>query len=224
MRAVLRQLSTAAAIRTLPTPCRARGPGAAVARQATVGDPAPMVPAPLGVFLGLREAARRASLAEGAEAANAWGDGMADAVSEVWDLDDGFALPPPLLEWGASEFGGSLESGMSTPDAGDGPGLPGALSPNGFDVGCALEGPTPERLTEEKLRQLLAERLGARPALLPIAAAVLAGGRRFPQARARPSGQAPPPGGGRWMRFRQQRRGPVARNGRQGTRQPRRGN
>jgi len=184
LRAVLRQISTANAIRNLPSPCRARWRGQE-----------PRTP-PLGVFL-LREAV------------STWGE--ADAGLEVWDLDDGFQLPPPLLDMGSSvrstQSHGNVDFGMELD-------LP---SPEG--------GPSPEEpqsgeqpLGNEILQQILMERLGSPPpALLPLAAAiqaaVLAGGRRFPRPRPGPRGPAVKPGGGRWMRFRQQRRGPTTRQG-----------
>mmetsp|Transcript_121688 Transcript_121688/g.190924 ORF Transcript_121688/g.190924 Transcript_121688/m.190924 type:complete len:199 (+) Transcript_121688:422-1018(+) len=174
LRAMLRQLSTAASIRNLPTPCRAPGAG----RSLGGGDITP----PLGVFMGLREAV------------SPWSDGLGDALLEVWDLDDGFALPPPLLELG-SPIGGSCEISESG-------GTPQPRSPSTPKEGQAFP-------SSDEFAKLLVERLGSQQAaLLPLAAAVLAGGRRFPQARPRPCAAAP--GGGRWMRFRQQRRGPAA--------------
>lgn len=186
LRAVLRQLSTAAAIRTLPTPCRARGPGT---------SPRQVAP---GSRLGFLEAAP------------AWGDGSVEAGLEVWDLDDGFTLPPPLLELSASDLAGDFElmdidslaasENMATP-----------LQPQDRSP-CSTENP----VSNEILQQLLLERLGSQPpVLLPVCAAVLAGGRRFPHARSGTRGQAVKAGApsGRCMRFRQQRRGPGIRHG-----------
>jgi hypothetical protein len=178
LRAVLRQLSTAAAIRTLPTPCRARAQGAI--RRGVGGDRTP----PLGVFLGLHEAVP------------AWGERMSDAGSEVWDLDDGFALPPPLLELGVSEFGGQE--------------LAESIGTSMTDADGEIQGQSPcQSPQQQMLYQMLVDSLDSQQVLLPLASAVLIGGRRFPQAR--PGRVAVGPGGSRWMRFRQQRRGPSNR-------------
>lgn len=197
LRAVLRHLSTAAAVRTLPTPCRNRRAGA-VGGQAAPGDRTP----PLGMF-------------RFREAVPAWGDVVADAGLEVWDLDDGFTLPPPLLDLSSSELGGGLdelmEYGLSTPQSG--------LSP-----------PSPEgahTTDNEILHQLLMERLGSYRALQTLAAAVLAGGRRFPAARPGSRGQAPKAGACvrpavRHQRQRPPRRG-FTRQARDNMRQPPRG-
>jgi len=176
LRAVLRHLSTAAAVRTLPTPCRNRRAGA-LRGQATPGDRTP----PLGMFLGFREAVP------------AWGDVVADAGLEVWDLDDGFTLPPPLLDLASSELGGG--SHLSTPQ--------GVLSP-----------PSPEGVyttDNEILHQILMERLGSHRALQTLAAAVLAGGRRFPAARPGSRGQAPKAGACVRPAVRHQRQRPPRR-------------
>lgn len=180
LRAMLRQLSTASSIRKVPTPCRAPGG----VRPLGSGDATP-------VWMGLREAV------------SPWSDGLSDGLLEVWDLDDGFALPPPLLDLG-SPIGGAREN--SEPGS-----SPQPLSPSTPKEGDAF--------TQcDEFAKLLVERLGSQQAaLLPLAAAVLAGGRRFPQARPRTCAAAP--GGGRWMRFRQQRRGPAVR--RPPTRAPR---
>eukprot|EP00427_Karlodinium_veneficum_P010579 CAMPEP_0169086708 /NCGR_PEP_ID=MMETSP1015-20121227/13842_1 /TAXON_ID=342587 /ORGANISM="Karlodinium micrum, Strain CCMP2283" /LENGTH=200 /DNA_ID=CAMNT_0009146889 /DNA_START=346 /DNA_END=952 /DNA_ORIENTATION=+ len=140
LRAMLRQLSTAASIRNLPTPCRAPGAG----RSLGGGDITP----PLGVFMGLREAV------------SPWSDGLGDALLEVWDLDDGFALPPPLLELG-SPIGGSCEISESG-------GTPQPRSPSTPKEGQAFP-------SSDEFAKLLVERLGSQQAaLLPLAAAVLA--------------------------------------------------
>lgn len=198
LRAVLRQLSTAAAVRTLPTPCRARGPG--VMRPSTSMGEA-RTPT-LGVFMGLREAVA------------AWGEGDMDTNMEVWDPDDGFALPPPLLDLSTADFGGGhidfMDLELRSPT---GVGSPASLGP-GRAPCSPPEGTNPEPITNEILHQIFAERLTSPPALLPLAAAVLAGGRRFPQARSGTrAGQAVKAGSGRCMRLRQQRRGPTSRQG-----------
>lgn len=185
LRAVLRQLSTRAAIRALPTPCRARAVGAG-------GDPGA-----LGAMVGVDPLARNGP----AWAMPNWGEGVIDVGPEVWDLDDGFALPPPMLEMDLG--GGDVES-VAGSNNGDGD------SPNGH-----LADPAAQRSEEEILQQLLVERLAAakEPVLLPLAGAVLAGGRRFPHARGGPRRAQPAPGGGRIMRWRQQRRMPAPRHG-----------
>jgi len=221
LRAMLRQLSTAAAVRTVPTPCRARGPGV-VREQAVLGEA--RTPPPR-TFVGealtpppLRLARRRH------EAIPAWGDGAADAGSEVWDLNDGFLLPPPLLELSTSEFEGEIDfmdwdlttpERVSTPVA-LGPGYS-PCSPEGETLGANIES-----YDNEMLQQLLIDRLGAARVLLPFTAAVLAGGRRFPQARSGyglgpsgPRGQALKAGNSSVsrMRLRQQRRNTASRQG-----------
>lgn len=198
LRAVLRHLATAAAVRTLPTPCRNRRAGA-VRGQVAAEDGTP----PRGVFMGFREAVP------------AWGDLVSEAGSEVWDLDDGFLLPPPLLDLGSSELGGGLdelmEYGLSTPQSG-------------------LSLPSPEDVhtsDNEILHQILMERLGSLRALQTLAAAVQAGGRRFPAARPGPRVQAPKAGACvkpavRHQRQRPPRRG-FTRQARDNMRQPPRG-
>lgn len=193
LRAVLRQLSTAAAVRTLPTPCRARAPGS-MGRQVLPGEPQSLG-APLGAFLSFREAD--------------------DADMEVWDLDDGFALPPPLLDLGTSEFGGGLDYmdlGLPTPEGVASPAVRGGA---GYSP-CLPEGTNTEPILGDEVLKSLVERLSSQKALLPLAAAVLAGGRRYPHARPGPRAQAVKAGaasGARWMRFRQQCRGPANRQG-----------
>lgn len=211
LRAALRQLSTAAAVRAVPTPCRARQAGT-MGLQTATGERTP----PLGMFLGLREAVP------------SWGDVVAEAGMEVWDLDDDFSLPPPLMDMlseastTGSELGSTLEDFMdldlsSTP--------PGVLSPHTPEG--AHEGPT----DNEIMHRILMERLASNRALFPLAAAVLAGGRRFPAARAHPGPRPQAPKGGekRCMRLRQQRQRPVPRGpprgpcARDNMRQPARG-
>jgi len=191
LRAVLRQLSTAAALRTLPTPCRARAPG-------RIGSGEGVAIQLTNARLGLRD--------------SSWGEGgVGDAGLEVWDLDDGFSLPPPLLQLEGGALEQSLEPSLHQSDF-DMP-VPSLLGEEVYEVMEEQAGLSGEP-SEEILHQILVERLRAEPALLPLAAAVLAGGRRFPQARGVGTRQgAPTPGGGRWMRFRQQRRTPNARQG-----------
>lgn len=166
LRAVLRQLSTAAAIRTVPTPCRARHPGA-VMRQTAAGEA--RTP-PLGVLLGLREAVP------------AWSDVMSEAGSEVWDLDDGFTLPPPLLDLANSELGDLMDLESSLAES-----VRSLHSPTGTHQ---------EPMSTEMMHQLIMERLASHRVLLPLAAAAIsAGGRRFPAARSGPRGQLPKSGG-----------------------------
>lgn len=163
LHAVFRQLSLAAAIRTVPTPCRAQG-SRAMRRQ--------VVPA--------------------------WQDGWGDVALEAWDLDDGFALPPPLLELPISEIGSGQDLAdefIHTPGTG----------PSGFQ-----ERQSPQ---QQMLQRILMESLGSHTDNPSLCAAVLAGGRRFPRARPVPRNLAAAPGGGRWMRFRQQRQGPLSRQG-----------
>jgi len=184
LRAVLRQLSTAASIRTVPTPCRARPQGAQAAGFET--------PPPRGVFFR--------------EANHTWGDRVADAGLEVWDLDDGFTLPPPLLD---PSVGGALDEILSEIDFST-PG--GVLSPLSTEV--AYE----ESTSNEIMNQILAalENHQGRCGSHPLGAAVLAGGRRFPAARAGPRvSQAAKAGSGRCLRptLRQQRRGGGAQRG-----------
>lgn len=182
LRAVLRQLSTRAVIRTLPTPCRARAVRAG-------GEPGA-----LGTMVGMDPLARHGP----AWAMPTWGDGVIDVASEVWDLDDGFALPPPMLEIDLGG-GGDLESAAE-----------GEESSTEDDAS-----PSAQRSEEEILHDLLVERFATKePVLLPLAGAVLAGGRRFPHARGGPRRAQPTPDGGRSMRWRQQRRMPAPRHGR----------
>mmetsp|Transcript_44378 Transcript_44378/g.77989 ORF Transcript_44378/g.77989 Transcript_44378/m.77989 type:complete len:204 (+) Transcript_44378:538-1149(+) len=185
LRAVLRQLSTRAAIRALPTPCRARAVRAG-------GEPGA-----LGAMVGVEPLALHGP----AWAMPSWGEGVIDVGPEVWDLDDGFALPPPMLEMDLGG-GGDVES-VAGSNNGDGD------SPTG-DVAD----PAAQRSEEEILQQILVERLTAKePVLLPLAGAILAGGRRFPHARGGPRRAQPTPGGSRIMRWRQQRRMPAPRHG-----------
>jgi hypothetical protein len=188
LRAVLRQLSTATAVRTLPTPCRARRPG----------GPHPTVPREVRtppMWQSFREAAY----------AN-WSDGDSDASMEVGDLDDGFQLPPPLLDLNISDFGGEIDFMDFDLASPEGVATPMSLGPG--RTPCSPKGSNQDSISNEILHQILVERLTSPPVLLPLAAAVLAGGRRFPQARPGPRGQATKSGGGRCMRLRQ-RRGPA---------------
>lgn len=197
LRAVLRQLSTAAAIRSLPTPCRGRASGAARRPLPGGADLArPGVAHGIvwgrvgGVGGGEGDGAGRGGALDGI----APGGAVEVAAAEAWDLDDGFLLPPPMLELEMVDIPELLPEHL------------GALAEQHEATdGMALTTADEE---EQVFQQLLARSAGV-PALkvneafMPLASAVLAGGRRFPHAR--PNARrttAVPPGGGRFMRWR----------------------